>query len=104
MNGHTTWSFPREIEFEDATQLSRRIRELSVIENTVVFDLSATKHIHSSFVGFLIHTKQYLEAQGMHLILKTSPQIDKILAMLDLASYFPIVTAPAAPEKEPLLQ
>ncbi len=88
MQVQTTWSFPYEIEFETATELARRLCDLSGAENTVIFDLSKTKSVHSSFVGFLIHTKHYLESNGMRLVLKTSPQIDKVLALLNLGTYF----------------
>jgi anti-anti-sigma regulatory factor len=96
MQVHTTWLFPHEIEFQTATELTQRLCDLAGTDNTVIFDLSKTKSVHSSFVGFLIHTKNYLESNGMRLVLRTSPQIDKVLALLNLGSYFRIESSPGA--------
>ena len=90
------WSFPDVIDFEMAPILMKQIEEHE--GEAVLFDLSKTTTIHSSFIGLLIHAKKLLERGGADLYLKTSPDIDKIFSMLNLQHYFSCLPAEAAPE------
>ncbi len=81
------WHFPDTIDFETAPRLAGRMEELS-IQDKILFDLSRTTAVHSSFIGLLIHLKNSLECRGGILMLKTSPDIDRILEMLNLDDFF----------------
>ncbi len=80
------WSFPDIIDFEMAPILMKQIEEYQGA--AILFDLSNTKTIHSSFIGLLIHAKKMLESGGADFFLKTSPDIDKLFGMLNLGDYF----------------
>ena len=82
-----TISFPDVIEFESATNFSKELQNMD-LEDEVVFDLTETTRIHSSFIGFLMHTKYMLEGSGKKLVLRTSPQIDRLFSMLNLTDFF----------------
>jgi anti-anti-sigma regulatory factor len=82
-----TISFPDVIEFESATHFSKELQNMN-LEDEIVFDLTETTRIHSSFIGFLMHTKYMLEGNGKRLVLRTSPQIDRLFSMLNLTEFF----------------
>jgi anti-anti-sigma regulatory factor len=81
------WMFPDIIEFETAPMLARCMDEFNR-KDEIVFDLSKTTTIHSSFIGFLIHLKYTFDAQGRRFLLKTSPDIDRIFWLLHLNDFF----------------
>ena len=57
------WTFPLQIDFEKVTQYINRFEEQKY-NNKIIFDLSKTTYIHSSFIGFLIHAKLKIEKEG----------------------------------------
>ncbi len=85
---NNTWSFPVNIEFEEVAQYSRMFEELSH-NDAITFDLSDTKNIHSSFIGFLIYAKHKLEDGQGELHLTISPSLKKIFTMFKLEEYLP---------------
>ena len=70
------WTFPQEIEFWLVPDYLKRI-EGSTFKNRIVFDLSETENVHSSFIGFLIFVKQSAEKHRGKLVLKVSPSMKK---------------------------
>ncbi|MBN2403666.1 MAG: STAS domain-containing protein [Spirochaetes bacterium] len=72
-----TWSFPINIAFEMVPLYVKSFEETSC-NRTITFDLSRTKYLHSSFIGFLIDAKQKTEKEGGSLELCISPELEKI--------------------------
>lgn len=87
MNQYTyTWTFPKDIKFDMVPHYLKKFDKIP--ENPdIIFDLSVTKNIHSSFIGFLIHAKRKTEKQGSKLILQISPSLEKIFFMLNIENY-----------------
>lgn len=83
--GH--WNFPDTIEFEMAPRLARSMQEFDK-SDVVIFDLSNTTTFHASFIGLLIHMKNTFENQGRKLLLRTSPDVDRVFGMLHLHGFF----------------
>ena len=81
------WTFPEEIRFESVSQYSQFFEQLENRKN-LVFDLSHTEGIHSSFIGFLIYAKHTLQKEGTSLTLLLSSTSERILAMLNILNYF----------------
>ncbi len=54
----------------------------------IIFDLTQTINMHSSFVGFLIHAKHHLILRGNILLLRISLTVEKILILLNIMEYF----------------
>jgi hypothetical protein len=71
------WSFPIDIAFEIVPVYVKNFEQASY-DQRIIFDLSRTKSIHSSFIGFLINTKQKIDKLGGYLELNISPEIEKI--------------------------
>jgi hypothetical protein len=83
----STWIFPETINFEQASgHITYFYRKLPL--KYAFFDLSATKNIHTSFIGFLINIKHVLEKNGGIFTIHPSPEVKKILTHLNLMSYF----------------
>lgn len=82
------WKFPAIIEFETVPQYSKKFEKLQM-DQTLVFDLSNTQSIHSSFVGFLIYAKKQTEKEGGNLSLIISPYLEKIFKMLNIGNFLP---------------
>lgn len=82
------WHFPDNIELEYATSLTRKMKEMKLNYDEIIFDLSNLTRAHSSFIGFLIHAKFSLEKGGKKFVLLTSPYLDTILEMLCLNDVF----------------
>jgi hypothetical protein len=83
-----TWSFPMYIAFEMVPIYVKNFEEASC-NRRIIFDLSGTKELHSSFIGFLINAKQRTEKEGGSLQLYISPELEKIFAKKDLIKYLP---------------
>lgn len=81
------WIFPENISFEAVANYSQLFEGISS-EKIITFDLSETENIHSSFIGFLIHTKHVLTRQGGSLKLIVSFTAERILVMLNILDYF----------------
>ena len=84
---NNTWKFPVDIEFEEVTNYLMKFDKMSQ-NQTITFDLSETRNIHSSFIGFLIHAKRKIESEKGRLILIISPSLEKIFTMLNLHNYW----------------
>ncbi len=82
-----TWTFPEDIKFEDVSSFSDRL-EREMGEKNIIFDLTSTLNMHSSFIGFLIHAKHLLAMNGNNLLLRISFTVEKILIMLNIMEYF----------------
>lgn len=81
------WIFPESISFEKAAEYVEKLNENEDIIN-IVFDLSSTVNIHSSFIGFLIHAKHSLNKRGANLTLILSLTVEKLLILLNIIDYF----------------
>ena len=95
---NSTWKFPEEIDFCSVPQYIKRLEREKQISN-LIFDLTNTKKVHSSFIGFLIFVKNKVEEQGGNLTLKTSQSFRKTLMMMNVSEYFsfsPIISSSAA--------
>ncbi len=82
-----TWTFPKEIDFCLVPQYVKRI-EREAAPQVIIFDLTGTEKIHSSFIGFLIHVKGLVDERGGTLVLKISPSLQRLFAMMKIADYF----------------
>ena len=81
-----TWSFPKDIAFEMTHIYSKKFEEMP-FNQKISFDLSRTKNIHSSFIGFLIDAKQKIEKKGGSLELNISPELEKIFINKELNTF-----------------
>ncbi len=81
------WVFPESISFDKAAEFVERLNENKDSMN-LVFDLSSTINIHSSFIGFLIHAKHHLNRRGVNLTLILSLTVEKLLILLNIIEYF----------------
>jgi hypothetical protein len=86
INNKNIWSFPMDIAF-DMVPIYVKDFEEALFDQRIIFDLSRTKSIHSSFIGFLIDTKQKIEREGGNLELNISPELEKILVKRGLIKY-----------------
>jgi len=80
------WTFPVDIAFETVSLYLKEFEELQGGQ-TIHFDLTNTRNIHSSFIGFLIDTKQKAEKSGGNLDLHISPEIEKIFVTKGLTKF-----------------
>jgi hypothetical protein len=87
MEGSIHMSFPKQIGFLDVAELMEKFGQIDP-GLSVVFDLSETQDIHSSFLGFLLHAKNTISRQNGSLVLLLSYTIEKILFMVNLMDYF----------------
>lgn len=85
--GENTWKFPRYIYFESASSYTQKFSNLMYNEN-VIFDLSETENVHSSFIGFLIDLKQRIDKCGGILTIHPSPSLERLLNIINLHDYF----------------
>lgn len=81
------WKFPASINFETATYYINKLSQLDY-ENDIIFDLSETSFVHSSFIGFLLDTKNRSSNNGGKLILKLSPTLERLIVDIDLYDHF----------------
>ena len=79
--------FPKRIHFQDVSDYVEKFNTIKNYER-VIFDLSETEEIHSSFVGFLINSKDFIQKRNGSILLILSNTTEKILKMLNLLSYF----------------
>ena len=87
-----TWSFPATIDMEMVALYLNKF-EQNPRSRHISFDLSKTKYIHSSFLGFLIDARQKIIKEGGDLQLLISPEIEKILLKRNLGNYLPYTRA-----------
>lgn len=81
------WKFPDSIGYESVHHYMAEFTQRSS-EGDLVFDLSSTDAMHSSFIGFLIHAKQVLAKNNYSLVVVSSQKSREILNMLNLDDYF----------------
>jgi len=81
------WDFPKSITFEEVSEYLESLKNIKPGE-ALTLDLSKTVSIHSSFIGFLIHAKHYMNKNNGRLILLVSMTVEKILIMLNIIDYF----------------
>ena len=80
------WVFPETISYEDVPgYLSSFKRQKGFSE--IVLDLSKTITFHSSFIGFLLHTRQLGQKKNISIKLVLSPSAGHILKMLNLYDF-----------------
>ena len=80
------WRFPENIGFESVPGYLISFNEQNG-SNDIIFDLSATERIHTSFIGFLLHTKQAACKKNREIKLILSPGARNILHMLNLYDF-----------------
>ena len=80
------WVFPATIDFEKAAFYTKKYRD-QANRSIYFFDLSGTKSIHTSFIGFLLSVKSDLEQTGGRLILTTSGEIEALFLKMKLTDY-----------------
>ena len=80
------WTFPKEIPLEEVPEYTSRFEKIDK-PNNLMFDLSQTEWIHSSFIGFLIYAKHCLSAKGGKLYIIPSPSVQRILHLMNLNDY-----------------
>jgi anti-anti-sigma regulatory factor len=89
MNNCFIWRFPKNInlfEVPDYLQMFIKIK----MNKEIVFDMTETQNINSSFIGFLIYAKEYLQKKGKKHVFIKSQYVEKTLNMLGMAEYFSI--------------
>ena len=81
------WRFPEIInlfEVPEYLQLLMRIKK----HKEIVFDMTETLDINSSFIGFLIYSKEQLKKKRINYVFLLSPSVEKIFSMLGMNEYF----------------
>ena len=96
MDNKITWTFPKNINFDEVSEYLNQFKHIDSSAK-IIFDLRKTVNIHSSFIGFMIHTKHNVVKHGGTLTLLLSFTTQRILTMLNIIDYFTpeVVTAPA---------
>ena len=80
-------TFPQKIKFEEVSIYLQKFEKMDH-NSTIIFDMSKTSNIHSSFIGFLIHAKSCVNRNNNIIILVLSHTVKKIFLMLDILDYF----------------
>lgn len=84
---HRTTRFPKHITLEKVHEYTDAYSDIHSGDN-ILFDLSETTSIHSSFIGFLLHTHHQCLKKGAEFQLDLSLTADRLLIMLNLDSHF----------------
>lgn len=81
------WKFPATV---DISLVSRYLSVFNTMQNhhRIVFDMNDIEDIHSSFIGFLIFSKEKLKKSGGELVFHMSPYLSSMLTKLGMAEYF----------------
>jgi anti-anti-sigma regulatory factor len=82
-----TWKFPTIINFFEVPEylnIFMRIKR----SKEIIFDLTETRDINSSFIGFLIYAKEHLKSSGRKPVFIKSPHVEKTFALLGMKEYF----------------
>ncbi len=79
--------FPEVIDFITASNCISSMGNLDC-EGKILFDLSETVSVHSSFIGFLIDVKRKIDHRGGRLSLDLSPFLEKQLNEINLYTHF----------------
>jgi|GEM_PF-1116819 len=86
-NDAIVYHFPEYIDFETASNYFDKIIRVN-FEKKLVFDLTTTREVHSSFIGFLLDIKQKYESNGGHFSLKLSPSLEHLFDQIKLLEHF----------------
>jgi anti-anti-sigma regulatory factor len=81
-----TWRFPSIISFFIVPKYLKTLETVMDID-TIIFDLTRTNNMHSSFTGFLLFAIDRLNNQGKDIEVKMSPYVRKTLGMLGMNDY-----------------
>jgi anti-anti-sigma regulatory factor len=81
------FKFPEHIDFETASNYFGRMVRFNYDER-IVFDLSQTREVHSSFIGFLIDMKRRTEKEGGDFVLRLSPSMESFFSQTNLINHF----------------
>lgn len=81
------WKFPENIGYENVPGYLNILNNRCFM-NELVIDLSGTKILHSSFIGFLIYAKQTIEKNNGRLEIVLSKKSEKIFHMLNIYTFF----------------
>jgi anti-anti-sigma regulatory factor len=85
---HTkTWIFPTHIHFIDVPYYMQKFND-EMGSNEIIFDLTSTIDLHSSFIGFLLIAKSKMNEKGGSLKILTSDTLERIFAMLNIIDHF----------------
>jgi anti-anti-sigma regulatory factor len=87
MEGIIKVTFPQHIGFMNVSEYMEKFREMDH-DGAIVFDLSETVSVHSSFIGFLIHAKHTISKKSGKLTLLLSFTTEKLLVMLNIIDFF----------------
>ncbi len=87
MKNAILWNFPEIIQFEEVPTYVDRFKRMNTLED-VIFDLSRTKSMHSSFIGFLIHVQDIINRRNQTLHLNFSLDVLRTLAKMNIANFF----------------
>jgi anti-anti-sigma regulatory factor len=83
----TMWTFPRHVSFEAATGYLYQLRSMD-LSGTVIFDLSETEAVHSSFIGLMIDLKEKAQRFGGELEVRLSPALVRHFSRMNIYQHF----------------
>jgi hypothetical protein len=83
----SVWKFPESIDYSRVTEYLLEFDKLPN-QHVIMYDLVETEHVHPSFIGFLIISKEKLENRGGKLVLKLSAYLKNSVDVLGLDEYF----------------
>jgi anti-anti-sigma regulatory factor len=86
-SGFLVFKFPEHIDFETASGYFGRKVRFNYNER-IVFDLTQTREVHSSFIGFLIDMKRRTEKKGGDFVLRLSPSMESFFSQTNLINHF----------------
>ncbi len=81
------WRFPEIIKIFDVPEYLQLFIKIKK-HKEIVFDMTDTVDINSSFIGFLIYTKEQLKKHGIAYAFLVSPHVEKTFTMLGMEDYF----------------
>ncbi len=96
-----TWEFPKNIEFSNVPDYLQQFEKENHTQE-FVFNLNETESVHSSFIGFLIHTKGVVEARGGRVVVVVSPAIRRLFRIMNVLDFFMTDTSPRPAGISPL--
>lgn len=79
--------FPQKIDMFQVPEYISQI-ERCLDASKIIFDLSETIDVHSSFMGFLLVIRKKIENKGGQLHVEMSPYLCRVMEMLGMADYF----------------
>ena len=80
------WQFPEIIEIHEVSYYADKYYTMK--SKKIIFDLSKTKYVHSSFIGFLLDIKRNYDNEKKNIQVNFSENVRNIINMLELNEYF----------------